>query len=73
LLLVRIKETFDTELSIDDVYSGGMTLRKLAESIAVKQATGLDSAEYAALVAEIDTLSDDEVRELLAREEGCGE
>jgi len=73
LLLVRIKETFDIELSIDDVYSSGMTLRKLAELIAVKQATGLDAAEYAALVAEIDTLSDDEVRELLAREEGCGE
>lgn len=73
LLLVRIKETFGVELTIDDVYSSGMTLRKLAGLIEAKQTAGLDSAEYSALLAEIENLSEEEVRELLAREERPGD
>lgn len=68
LLLVRVKETFGVELSIDDVYSADLTLRKLADAIETRQLAGIDSQEYAAMLAEIEGLSDEEVRLLLERE-----
>ena len=64
LLLVRIQETFGIELSIDDVYSGALTLAGLAQRIDV-----LHSPDYAELLHEIEALSDEEVRQMLAEEE----
>jgi FkbH-like protein len=64
LLLVRIQETFGIELSIDDVYSGALTLSGLAQRIDM-----LDSPEYAELLHEIEALSDEEVRQMLAEGE----
>ena len=61
LLLVRIQETFGIELSIDDVYSGALTLAGLAQRI-----DELQSPEYAELLHEIEALSDEEVRQMLA-------
>jgi len=66
LLLVRIHESFGIELSIDDVYSAGLTLAELAQRIDLLQLGDLDSAEYAELLQEIEAMSDDEVRHLLA-------
>jgi acyl carrier protein len=68
LLLLRIRETFGIELSIDDVYSGSLTLADLAARIEAAQVGGIDPEEYAALLAEIENLSEEEARELLARE-----
>jgi acyl carrier protein len=68
LLLLRIRETFGIELSIDDVYSGSLTLADLAARIEAAQVGGIDPEEYAAMLAEIENLSDEEARELLARE-----
>lgn len=68
LLLLRIREGFGVELSIDDVYSGSLTLADLASRIEAAQLGGVDAEEYAALLAEIESLSDEQVRELLARE-----
>lgn len=68
LLLLRIREAFGIELSIDDVYSGSLTLADLAARIEAAQIGGIDPEEYANLLAEIESLSDDEARELLARE-----
>ena len=42
------------ELSIDDVYSGTLTLSDLAARIETAQLGGIDPEEYAALVAEIE-------------------
>jgi FkbH-like protein len=73
LLLVRIHETFGVELSIDDVYSSGLTLAELAQRINLLQLGDLDSAEYAELLREIEALSDEEARQLLAESEPpCG-
>ena len=66
LLIVRVRETFGVELSIDDVYSVNLTLGELANKIDAYQ-TG-DSAAYEALYKEIEALSDDEVKQLLAAE-----
>jgi FkbH-like protein len=68
LLLMRIRETFGVELSIDDVYSGSLTLADLASRIEAAQLGDIDPDEYARLLAEIENLSDEEARELLARE-----
>ncbi len=73
LLLVRIHESFGVELSIDDVYSAGLTLAELAQRIDLMQLGDLDSAEYAELLQEIEALSDDEARQMLAEgEPPCG-
>ncbi|MGO9242787.1 MAG: HAD-IIIC family phosphatase [Bryobacteraceae bacterium] len=69
LLLLRVKEEFGVELSVDDVYSGTLTLRELARTIEARQAGDVAPEEYQALLAEIEGLSDDEVRALLAAEE----
>jgi acyl carrier protein len=69
LLLVRIHETFGVELSIDDVYSGGLTLAELAQRIDLAGLGALDSGEYADLLREIEGLSDEEARRLLAESE----
>jgi len=73
LLLVRIHETFGVELSIDDVYSSGLTLAGQAQHIDLLRLGSLDSAEYADLLQEIAALSDEEARRLLAETEPpCG-
>jgi len=38
--LLRIKETFEVELSIDDVYSAAVTLAELAQKIEAYQMAG---------------------------------
>lgn len=72
LLLMRVREAFDVELSIDDVYSSGLTLADLALRIEAASLGDLGAEEYAALLSEIENLTDEEARELLARENGRG-
>ena len=67
LLIVRVRETFGVELTIDDVYSANLTLGELAARIERNQMG--DGAVYDALYKEIDALSDDEVKALLAAED----
>jgi acyl carrier protein len=69
LLLMRVKEEFGVQLSVDDVYSGTLTLRELAQTIEAHQMGEVAPEEYQALLAEIEGLSDEEVRTLLAAEE----
>jgi len=72
LLLMRVKEEFAIELTVDDVYSGSLTLSELARAIEARQLGEIDPDEYDALLAEIEGLSDEEVRALLAEEEQAG-
>jgi FkbH-like protein len=72
LLLMRVKEEFGVELSVDDVYSSTLTLSELARTIEARQLADIDPEEYQALLAEIEGLSDDEVRTLLEEEERRG-
>lgn len=73
LLLMRVKEEFAVELSVDDVYSGTLTLGELARTIEAHQLGAMDADEYHALLAEIEGLSDEEVQALLRQEEQAGE
>lgn len=68
LLLMRVKEEFGVELAVDDVYSGSLTLGSLAAVIDARRLGAADPEEYEALLAEIASLSDEEVRALLERE-----
>jgi hypothetical protein len=72
LLLIRIREAFGVELSIDDVYTAQLTLAGLASRIEAAGMDGIAPGEYAALLAEIESLTDEEARELLALE-GSGD
>jgi len=69
LLLVRVHETFGVQLSIDDVYSGSVTLSDLAQRIEMLQIGDPESPEYAELLREIEAMSDEEARQMLAEGE----
>jgi FkbH-like protein len=70
LLLMRVKDEFGVQLSVEDVYSGTLTLRELAQTIEARQLGDVAPEEFHALLAEIEGLSDEEVRLLLAAEGG---
>ena len=66
-MIGRVREAFGVELAIDDVYSANLTLGDLAGKIeAYRQG---DRTEYEALYKEIEALSDDEVKQLLAADD----
>ena len=68
-LMSRVRREFDLELSLELVYSGVFTVAALAEAIELKEFERNDADGYAALLHELDGLSEEEVRELLARED----
>ncbi|MBA3974079.1 MAG: hypothetical protein C0504_07670 [Candidatus Solibacter sp.] len=67
LLLMRIKEEFGVELSVDDVYSATLTLSGLAGMIDAAMLGGDD--EYEQLVRKLEGMSDEEVQALLEQAE----
>jgi len=69
LLLLRIREQFGVELGIDDVYSGTATLGSMAALIDARKLEAANPEEYAALLAQIEQMSDEEVQALLAEQE----
>ena len=70
-LLTRIRETLAVELSLDLIYSDKLTIRRLAAivdnggQLPDSDLGQLSEAEYAALLAEVENLSDEEVQALL--------
>jgi acyl carrier protein len=67
LLVTRVQEEFGMELSMDDVYSADTTLAKLAMIVETQRLRSYDPAEVAAVIREIETLSEEEVRLEIAR------
>lgn len=65
LLLMRIKEEFGVELSVDDVYSATLTLSELAGMIDAARLGGGGDEEYEQLLRELEEMSDEEVQALL--------
>ncbi len=63
-LLSRVREIHDADLSLELVYSGDFTVAALANAIELKDA----APEYQSLLREIEHLSDEEARALLAEE-----
>ncbi|MBK9170917.1 MAG: HAD-IIIC family phosphatase [Bryobacterales bacterium] len=68
LLILRVKEAFGVELPVEDVYSASATLADLALRIESYRLRQTHPDEYAGLLAEIEEMSDEEVRRLLEAE-----
>ena len=68
-LIMRVKQAFDIELPIDDVYAAGLTLGDLARK--VEAHLHGEPEEYDAILRELESLSDEEVERLLAEESGA--
>ncbi len=65
LLLMRIKEEFGVELSVDDVYSATLTLSELGGMIDAGRLGASGEEEYEQLLKELQGMSDEEVQALL--------
>ncbi|MEJ3746133.1 HAD-IIIC family phosphatase [Actinomycetes bacterium KLBMP 9797] len=65
---VRVREEFDVELPIDALFTDAFTVADVAATIREHQLGGVEEADLDALLAELDGLSDDEVRALLEAE-----
>ena len=68
-LLSRVRETFQVDLSLDVVFSGVFSVAELAKAIELYEIEQAGSEEYEALLAELEGLSDEQVRALLEEEE----
>jgi acyl carrier protein len=67
-LLSRVRQICGVELSLEVVYSGEFTVAELAKAIELKEIEQA-GGEYQDLLNELEDLSDDEVRALLAEEQ----
>jgi FkbH-like protein len=67
-LLSIVQKTFNVDLSLKLVYSGAFTIAELAKAIELHQIEQSGADEYAALLAELESLSDEEAAALLAQE-----
>jgi len=68
-LLSLVRQTFNIDLSLKVVYSGEFTVAELAKAIELRQIEGAGAARYAGILKELESLSDEEVRALLAAEQ----
>ncbi len=72
-LLSRVRQAFNVELSLEVVYSRAFTVSELAKAIELREIEQVGADQYAAILAELEGLSDDEVDRLLAQETGRSE
>jgi acyl carrier protein len=68
-LLSRVRQVFDIDLTLEVVYSGAFTVAELAKTIELQEIEQAGAEQYAEILRELEGLSDDEVRALLAEEE----
>jgi FkbH-like protein len=66
-LLSRVRQTLGVELSLEVVYSGEFTVAELAKAVELKEIEQA-GGNYRELLQELEGLSDEEVRALLAEE-----
>jgi FkbH-like protein len=67
-LLSRVRQLYGVELSLEVVYTGEFTVVELAKAVELKEIEQ-SGADYQDLLQELDGLSDEEVRALLAEEQ----
>jgi FkbH-like protein len=67
-LLSRVRQTYGVDLSLEIVYSGEFTVAELAKAVELKEFAQA-GADYGELLEEVENLSDEEVRALLAAEQ----
>ena len=68
-LLARVRQRYGVELSLEVVYSGEFSVAELARAIEAKEIEQVGASGYADLLHRIESLTDEQVRALLAREE----
>jgi len=66
-LLSRVRHIYGVELSLEVVYSGAFTVAELAKAVELKEIEQA-GGDYRELLKELEELSDEEVRALLAEE-----
>jgi FkbH-like protein len=66
-LLSRVRQVYGVELSLEVVYSGAFTVAELAKAVELKEIEQA-GGDYRGLMQELEELSDEEVRALLAEE-----
>ncbi|MEM6457268.1 MAG: HAD-IIIC family phosphatase, partial [Acidobacteriota bacterium] len=64
-LLTRVRQTFGVELTLRDLLEEDLSIRALANLLEARQLDDADDDELDAMLAELDGLSEDEVRALL--------
>jgi hypothetical protein len=69
-LLSRVRQIHGIELSLEVVYNGDFTVAELAKAMELKEIEQA-GADYRDLLAELDGLTDEEVKDLLAKEQGA--
>ena len=69
-LLSRLREELDIELTLEVVYGADFTIAELAKAIELREIEMAGADRYAELLAEVESLTDEQVRELLAKESG---
>jgi acyl carrier protein len=67
-LLSRVRQIYGVDLSLEVVYSGEFTVAELAKAVELKEIEQ-GGADYQDLLQELEGLSDEEVRALLAEEQ----
>jgi acyl carrier protein len=67
-LLSRVRQTYGADLSLEVVYGGEFTVAELAKAVELKEIEQTGGG-YQELLAELEGLSDEEVRALLAEEQ----
>jgi FkbH-like protein len=67
-LLSRVRQIYGVDLSLEVVYSGEFTVAELAKAVELKEIEQ-SGGDYRELLAELEGLSDEQVRALLAEEQ----
>jgi acyl carrier protein len=67
-LLSNVRQVYGVDLSLEVVYSGEFTVAELAKAVELKEIEQ-GGADYQDLLQELEGLSDEEVRALLAEEQ----
>ncbi len=70
-MLSRLKAELGVELSLEVVYGADFTVAELAKAIELREIEMAGAERYAELLAEVESLTDEEVRDLLAKESGA--
>ncbi|MCC6861111.1 MAG: HAD-IIIC family phosphatase [Bryobacterales bacterium] len=71
-LISEVRRKFNVDLSLQIIYGGAFTVAELAKAIELFQIEQAGAGGYDDLLAELEGLSDEEVKALLAREQGAG-
>ncbi len=67
-LLSRVRQAYQVDLALDVIYASAFTVAALAEAIELRLIEQADAKEYADILAELEGLSDEEVKALLEQE-----